>query len=245
MNLVNLSDSKPKKTIVIRKASQRGHANHGWLDSYHTFSFATYYDPDYMGFRSLRVINEDRIQGGKGFATHSHRDMEIISYVLEGALEHKDTMGNVTIIRPGEVQRMSAGTGVSHSEYNHSATEIAHFLQIWVIPERTGLPPGYEQKFYDDSKKQNRLCLIASPDGSNNSVTVHQDVWIYASKIDAGRSLFYNMRQDRHLWLQVLGGKTNLEDNILGAGDGAAISEGESIELTGIEAAEILIFDLN
>jgi quercetin 2,3-dioxygenase len=245
MNLVNLSNSKPKKTIVLRKANQRGHANHGWLDSYHTFSFANYYDPDYMGFRSLRVINEDRIQGGKGFATHSHRDMEIISYVLEGALEHKDTMGNVTIIRPGEVQRMSAGTGVSHSEYNHSPTKTAHFLQIWVLPEQAGLPPGYEQKFYEDSEKQNQFCLIASPDGSNNSVTIHQDVCIYASKLDMGRSLVYSIRQNRHLWLQVLGGKINLEDNSLGAGDGAAISGGELIELTGIEAAEILIFDLD
>ena len=175
--------------IAIRKSEERGHADHGWLNSYHSFSFANYYDPQHMGFKTLRVINEDRVQANQGFGTHSHRDMEIISYVLEGALEHKDSMGTSSIILPGEVQVMSAGTGVTHSEYNHSKTDSVHFLQIWITPNQKGLEPRYEQKMYSAEEKHGNLRLIASQDGRDGSVTIHQDANLYASLLDAGQQV--------------------------------------------------------
>lgn len=233
-----------EKVITIRPSQARGNANYGWLNSYHSFSFANYYDPAQMGFRSLRVINEDRIQGGRGFGTHSHRDMEIISYVLEGALEHKDTIGNTALIKPGEVQRMSAGTGIAHSEYNYSPTENAHFLQIWIMPDRRGLTPSYEQKFFPEAEKSNRLRVIVSPDGRDGSVTINQDAYIYVTHLDAGKSVVYSASGDRYLWVQVTRGRLNLDDRLLIAGDGAAVSQAESIELAAIENSEILLFDL-
>ena len=236
--------AKQEKVITIRLSQERGHANYGWLNSYHSFSFANYYDPAHMGFRSLRVINEDRIKGGRGFGTHSHRDMEIISYVLEGALEHKDTIGNTALIKPGEVQRMSAGTGIAHSEYNYSATENAHFLQIWILPDRRGLTPSYEQKFFPEAEKSNHLRVIVSPDGRDGSVTIHQDTYIYVTNLDAGKSVVYSTSGDRYLWVQVTRGRLNLDDRLLVAGDGAAVTQAESIELAAIENSEILLFDL-
>ncbi|NEO50142.1 MAG: pirin family protein [Moorea sp. SIO4A3] len=233
-----------QKIIKIRKSSERGHAHYGWLDSYHTFSFANYYDPAHMGFRQLRVINQDRIEGGTGFGIHSHRDMEIISYVLEGALEHKDTLGNTTVIRPGEVQRMSAGKGIAHSEYNYSGTDIAHFLQIWILPNQTGLTPSYEQKFFAPDEKQNQLKLVASQDGRDGSVSIHQDVNVYGTNLDAGASVMYQANQDRHIWVQVARGQVKLDNYLLQAGDGAAISQAESVMLVGQEQAEVLLFDL-
>ena len=198
--------------ITIRKSEERGHANHGWLDSYHTFSFANYYDPDQMGFRSLRVINEDQIQKGQGFGTHAHRDMEIITYVLAGALAHKDSMGNSSTISPGEVQIMSAGTGITHSEYNHSQSDLTHLLQIWILPNRQELTPRYEQKTYPEVEKLGQLCLIVSPDGRNGSVTIHQDAKIYASLLDPGQEIDYGINHDRHAWLQVIKGEIALID---------------------------------
>ncbi|NEO17695.1 MAG: pirin family protein [Moorea sp. SIO4G2] len=233
-----------QKIIKIRKSSERGHAHYGWLDSYHTFSFANYYDPAHMGFGKLRVINQDRIEGGTGFGIHSHRDMEIISYVLEGALEHKDTLGNTTVIRPGEVQRMSAGKGIAHSEYNYSGTDIAHFLQIWILPNQTGLTPSYEQKFFAPDEKQNQLKLVASQDGRDGSVSIHQDVNVYGTNLDAGASVMYQANQDRHIWVQVARGQVKLDNYLLQAGDGAAISQAESVMLVGQEQAEVLLFDL-
>ena len=239
-----MKTANQEKVITIRPSGERGHANYGWLNSYHSFSFANYYDPAQMGFRSLRVINQDRVRGGRGFGTHSHRDMEIISYVLEGALEHKDTIGNAAVIRPGEVQRMSAGTGIAHSEYNHSATEDVRFLQIWILPDRRGLAPGYEQKFFPEAEKSNRLRVIVSPDGRDGSVTIHQDVNIYVTNLDASQSVVYSARPNRHLWVQVVRGRIKLDDRLLVAGDGAAITQAESIELAAIENAELLLFDL-
>lgn len=233
-----------ERAIALRKASERGYANYGWLRSYHTFSFANYYDPNYMGFRHLRVINEDRVQGGAGFGAHPHRDMEIISYVLEGALEHRDTMGNGSVIRPGDVQIMSAGTGIAHSEYNHSANNLVHFLQIWILPDRRGLSPQYEQKFYSEAEKQDRWRLIVSPDGRDGSITIHQDVNIYASVLDADSQVVFPVNPNRYVWLQVARGEMMLGDMLLEAGDGAAIGDAESLELVGKEKAEFLLFDL-
>ncbi|MEM9155722.1 MAG: pirin family protein [Cyanobacteria bacterium P01_F01_bin.33] len=230
--------------IVIRKSEERGRANHGWLDSYHTFSFANYYDPAFMGFRSLRVINQDRVEGGKGFGTHHHRDMEIITYVLAGELEHKDSIGNGSIMRPGDVQRMTAGTGVAHSEYNHSRTEPVRFLQIWIQPDRLGLDPGYEQIRFEDDDKRNRLRTIASRDGREGSVSVHQDVTLYASVLDAGKQVEHVLASDRHAWIQVVRGQLDLNGITLKAGDGAAIAEQEKLALSAIDEAEFLLFDL-
>src|SRR5205809_7896778 len=190
--------------IQIRRAGERGHANHGWLDTYHTFSFSDYYDPKFMGFRSLRVINEDWVQPGYGFPTHPHRDMEIITYVLEGSLEHKDSMGTGSVIRPGEVQKMSAGTGVRHSEFNPSPTEPAHLLQIWLTPERRGLTPGYEQKAFPEGERRNRWRLVASRDGRDGSVTIHQDAAMYVTSLDAGKEVTHSLPPGRHAWLQVI-----------------------------------------
>jgi hypothetical protein len=230
--------------ITLRKAIDRGHANHGWLDSYHTFSFANYYDPDHMGFRSLRVINEDYVAPSKGFPTHSHRDMEIITYVLDGALEHRDSMGNRAVIRPGEVQRMTAGTGVTHSEYNHSPSEDVHLLQIWLLPNQRDLEPGYEQKEYSDEEKRGKLRLVASQDGRNGAVTVHQDVNLYSTILNEGEQVIYPIEQGRRLWVQVARGSVLLNGHLLSQGDAAALETEETLELVGQETAEVLVFDL-
>ena len=230
--------------LTLRKSEERGHASHGWLNSYHTFSFANYYDPAHMGFRSLRVINEDRVEPSRGFGAHSHRDMEIISYVLEGALKHKDSMGNSSVIRPGEVQIMSAGTGVTHSEYNHSDRDLVHFLQIWILPNQTGLKPSYEQKMFSDAEKQGQLRLIVSPDGRDGSVTIHQDVNIYATLLDAEQQLDYQIRPQSYAWVQVARGSVMVNDRLLKQGDGAAVSDANSLTLLGKERSEVLLFDL-
>lgn len=230
--------------ITLRKSEERGHANHGWLDSYHSFSFANYYDPNNMGFRALRVINEDWVQPGRGFGTHPHRDMEIITYVLEGALEHKDSLGTGSIISPGEVQKMSAGTGVTHSEYNPSKTEQVHLLQIWIVPDQKNLPPSYEQKTYPTAEKRNQLRLIASPQGQDGSVTVHQDVNLYASVLDAGEKVVHELSPNRHVWVQVAQGEITVNGLSLSAGDAAAISEENRVVVMANTASEILLFDL-
>ncbi len=230
--------------ITLRRASDRGHAEHGWLKSYHTFSFAGYHDPEHMGFRDLRVINEDLVQPGKGFGTHSHRDMEIVTYVLDGVLEHKDSMGNGSLIRPGEVQRMTAGTGVTHSEYNHSQEEIVHFFQIWIVPEREGLEPSYEQTVFPESERLNSLRLIASRDGNEGSVTVHQDVEIYSSILEPGKGISYRLRTDRHAWVQVARGSVAVRGESLEQGDAAASSSEELVEVRAAAASEIILFDL-
>ncbi len=230
--------------IQIRKSNERGHANHGWLDSHHTFSFADYDDPDHMGFRALRVINEDRVQPGQGFGTHGHRDMEILSYVLEGGLAHKDSTGGGGIIRPGEVQRMSAGSGVLHSEFNASRSEPVHFLQVWVVPDRRGIAPGYEQKNFPPEQRQGRLRLIASPDAADGSLTIHQDARVYTTLLAKGESVTHPLAPGRHAWVQVARGRVRLGDVVLSAGDGAAISDERSLTLTGEEASEVLVFDL-
>jgi quercetin 2,3-dioxygenase len=230
--------------IVVRKAQDRGHANHGWLDSYHTFSFADYYDPREMGFGSLRVINEDRVAPGKGFGTHPHRDMEIISYVLEGALAHKDSMGTGSVIRPGDVQKMSAGTGVLHSEFNPSPQEPVHFLQIWIEPNERGIAPSYEQKSFSGDEKQGRLRLIASPDAAEGSVKIHQDARVYAAVLNDGAAVSYALAQDRRAYVHVARGAVQLNGSALSAGDGAKISGEQQLRLSDGNAAEILLFDL-
>ncbi len=231
--------------LTIRHADQRGHANHGWLDSHHTFSFADYYDPAHMGFRGLRVINEDRVEPAKGFGTHGHRDMEIISYVLEGTLAHKDSMGTGSEIVPGDVQRMSAGTGVTHSELNPSAGEGVHFLQIWIVPDREGHKPGYEQKRFDAASKRGTLKLVASPDGSDGSVSLHADVRLHATVLDAGAKVVHEVKGGRHAWIQVARGGAIVDGKELRAGDGASTSDAGSIAIEGgADGAEVLVFDL-
>jgi redox-sensitive bicupin YhaK (pirin superfamily) len=230
--------------IQIRPSQERGHAQHGWLDSRHTFSFADYQDPRHMGFRALRVINEDRVQGGQGFGTHPHRDMEIISYVLGGALEHKDSMGTGSIIQPGDVQRMSAGTGVLHSEFNHSKTDPVHFLQIWILPEAARLPPSYEQKRFSVEERLDTLRLIAARDGRGGAITVHQDVSIYAGVLTKGAAVRHEIAEGRHAWVQVARGTVELGGARLATGDGAAVSDERAIELRAVEDAEVLVFDL-
>jgi redox-sensitive bicupin YhaK (pirin superfamily) len=230
--------------ITIRKAQDRGHADHGWLNTYHTFSFADYHDRNHMGFRSLRVINEDRVQPGRGFGTHSHQDMEILSYVLEGALQHRDSLGTGAVIRPGEIQRMSAGTGVSHSEFNASSTELVHFLQIWLLPSRPGDRPSYEQKPIERSKMAGRLQLIASPEGSDGGVAIHTDAFLYAGRFDPGVAGELRIAEGRHAWVQVVRGRARVNGHDLGAGDGAACSDTPAIQLEGTEASEVLVFDL-
>ena len=231
--------------ITRRPASERGRADHGWLDSRHTFSFADYYDEAHMGFRALRVINEDRVQPGHGFGTHQHRDMEIISYVLEGSLAHRDDMGTGSTITPGDVQRMTAGTGVRHSEMNPSPTEPVHFLQIWLLPERRGLEPGYEQKRFEVADKRGRLRLIASPDGREGATTVHQDVDLYAGVFAAGEGVRFALRPGRHAWLQVARGAVTVNGESLKQGDGAAISDEAALDITADQDAEVLLFDLS
>jgi redox-sensitive bicupin YhaK (pirin superfamily) len=230
--------------IALRKSAERGHANHGWLDSYHTFSFADYVDPAHMGVSVLRVINEDRVQPGAGFPTHGHRDMEIVSYVLEGALEHKDSMGNGSVIRSGDVQRMSAGTGVRHSEYNASNSELVHFLQIWILPDRSGHAPDYEQKHFTPSDLGGRLRVIASPDGRDGSVTIHQDARIYAARLENGGSVTHALAAGRRAYVHVARGQVALNGNPLFAGDGARLEHEPAVSLTGGDKAEVLVFDL-
>ena len=230
--------------IALRRAEDRGHFDHGWLDTYHTFSFADYYDPAHMGFRGLRVFNEDRVKPGQGFGTHPHRDMEIISYVLEGGLQHRDSMGTGSIIRPGEVQRMSAGTGVTHSEFNASRDELVHFLQIWLLPAERGIAPGYEQKAIDREKQQGRLLLVASPDGRDGSVTMHTDARLWAGLFDKGASGELALPQGRHAWVHVARGKARINGHELRAGDGAAMSDVPTVRVEGLETSEVLAFDL-
>lgn len=230
--------------VTIRKAGERGHFQHGWLDTYHTFSFADYHDPKWMGFRSLRVINEDRVAPGQGFPTHPHRDMEILTYVLEGGLRHRDSMGNGEVIRPGEVQRMTAGTGVTHSEFNDSKSEPVHLLQIWVFPEKKGLVPGYEQKFFADEEKRGKLRLVASPEANDGSVKIHQDVRLYASLLGAGEELTHPLAAGRAAWVQVARGSVTLNGQRLDQGDAAAISDEVMVKLAGVKEAEVLLFDL-
>lgn len=232
------------RMITIRHAEQRGRADHGWLDSYHTFSFANYYDPDHMGFRSLRVINEDRVQGGQGFGAHPHRDMEIISYVIDGALSHSDSMGTGSVIKPGDVQRMSAGTGVTHSEFNASKSELVHFLQIWLLPAERGIQPGYEQKTFGQSEKQGRLRIVASPDGRDGSVTIHTDAALYAGIFEAGQTSELSLTPGRHAWVHVVRGSVRVNGLDLKAGDGAAISDEPAVRVEGVNIGEILVFDL-
>ena len=230
--------------IALRKADERGHTDAGWLDSRHTFSFGDYHDPAAMGFRVLRVLNDDRVAPGAGFPTHGHRDMEIVSYVLEGGLEHRDSLGTGSVIRPGDVQRMSAGTGVRHSEFNASKTEGVHFLQIWILPERAGLEPGYEQKNVPDSEKRGRLRLIASPDGRDGSVTIHQDTTIYAGLLEKGERASQALGSGRFAYLHVARGEVAVDGHELGEGDGAALAEVPSVEIVGRGPAEILLFDM-
>ena len=230
--------------MKIRRAADRGHADHGWLDSHHTFSFADYHDPAHMGFRTLRVINEDRVQPARGFGTHSHRDMEIISYVLDGELAHKDSMGNQGVIRPGDVQRMSAGTGVTHSEFNASGDRLVHFLQIWIQPAQRGQRPGYEQKSFSTEERRGRLRLIASPDGRDGSVTVHQDAEVHAALLAAGQRVALELRPGRGAWIHVARGAATVAGQALGAGDAIAVEEPGTVEIVGRDDAEILAFDL-
>jgi len=231
--------------ITVRKSQERGHARHGWLESYHTFSFAGYHDPRQMGFRDLRVINEDRVQPRRGFGEHSHRDMEIVSYVLDGALEHRDSLGTGSVIRPGDVQRMSAGTGVTHSEQNPSPDALVHFLQIWILPERDGLAPSYEQKHFPSEERRGTLRLVASRDGRTGSIRLNQDVDLFATLLGEGDVVAHTLRPGRHAWVQLARGRCELNGIPLESGDGAAVSEEASLRLAGATDAEVLLFDLS
>jgi len=230
--------------ITLRRSNERGQAYHGWLDSRFSFSFAEYYDPRFMGFRSLRVINEDKVAPQAGFPTHPHRDMEIITYILEGALEHKDSLGTGSVIRPGDGQRMSAGTGIRHSEFNPSSTDPVHLLQIWIMPDRQGHQPSYEQKAFPEEQKRGKLRLIASPDGADGSVTIHQDAKLYVALLDPDQEVRHRLDNNRHAWLQVAKGAVELNGQQLNQGDGAAISNEPSVNIKGKENAEVLLFDL-
>lgn len=230
--------------IRVRKAQDRGHADHGWLNTYHTFSFSSYRDPNHVHFRALRVMNEDFVAPGQGFGTHPHNDMEIVTYVLEGALEHKDSMGNGEVLRPGEFQRMSAGTGITHSEFNPSATEPVHLYQIWLFPDRKGIEPSYEQKRFPEDDRRNRLQLVASRDADAGSLLIHQDARIYLSLLNAGSIVRHELTAGRHAWLQVLRGSVTLNGVELKTSDGAAVSEEGSLSIHADEDAEIMLFDL-
>lgn len=231
--------------LTIRKANERGVADLGWLNSHHTFSFGGYHDPAHMSFGPLRVINDDRISGGGGFATHSHRDMEIISYVIDGVLEHKDSIGNGSVIKPGDVQRMSAGTGIAHSEYNHSAVDPVHLLQIWVIPEEQGIEPSYEQKYFDPTEHQGHLRLVGSRDGREGSVTIHQDVSLYSGHLATGDEVAYTLKGDRQAWIQVVKGSLVLNGESLSGGDGAAIATVAQLNIQSqADDTELLLFDM-
>jgi redox-sensitive bicupin YhaK (pirin superfamily) len=230
--------------IQVRKAAERGHFNHGWLDTYHTFSFSDYFDPAHMGFRSLRVINDDRVAPGQGFGMHGHRDMEIVTYVLEGALEHKDSMGNGSIIRAGELQRMTAGTGVRHSEFNPSDKEWVHLYQIWLLPERKGLEPSYEELALTDEQKRGRFRLVASPDGADGSLTMHRDARLYLASLVPGEAVAQPIGHGRAAWLQVLRGDVSVLNHTLAAGDGVAITDEKAVTVQATAPAEVLLFDL-
>lgn len=231
--------------LRVRPSQERGRAQHGWLDSHHTFSFANYYDPRHMGFRALRVINDDRVRGGAGFPTHPHRDMEIISYVVDGGLEHRDSMGNGSVIRPGEVQRMSAGRGVTHSEFNASNDQLVRFLQIWIVPDQRGIEPSYEQKDFSAERK-GALRLVASADGREGSVTVHQDIAMYAAELDAGDTVEHTVDRERHLWIQVVRGELGVGDVELREGDGASLDAGEVETLVFLARSDVefIVFEL-
>jgi redox-sensitive bicupin YhaK (pirin superfamily) len=232
--------------ISIRLAHERGNAEFGWLSSRHSFSFGSYYDPEHMGFRRLRVINDDRVMPGQGFGTHPHRDMEIISIVVEGALEHRDSLGNGSVIRPGDVQRMSAGTGVTHSEFNPSSADEVRFLQIWIEPETRGLEPSYEQQRFDVELDRNRWVLVGSRSGRDGSVTIHQDVELYRAVLDRGGEIVQSVPPDRHLWVQVISGEVELDGRTLGEGDGASLSGADRVSVTGLdETSDLLLFDLS
>ncbi len=230
--------------MQIRRSLDRGHANLGWLDSYHSFSFANYYDPNWMGFSVLRVINEDVIAPEQGFGTHSHDNMEIITYVLQGELAHQDSMGNVETIKQGFVQRMTAGRGVSHSEFNASKTEPVHLLQIWILPNQQNLPPSYEDGFFTDAQKHNQWCLLASENAAAGSLKVHQDMQLFASKLDERKALDYALKEGRSAYLQVASGSVEISGKQLEAGDAAIFDAKELIQITALESAEILLFDL-
>jgi len=231
--------------LQVIRANQRGHANHGWLDTYHTFSFADYYNPKMMGFRSLRVINEDRVTGGQGFGTHGHANMEILSYVVKGAIAHKDSTGGEEVLRPHEWQRMTAGTGIRHSEYNPSKTDKLHFYQIWILPEKDDLEPGYEQKMFAPEEKSGKLRLVASQDARDGSLKINQDVSVYNSILKVGESVSYEPANDRYAWLQVVKGTLKINGEMLYAGDGAAISEEKLLKIKALEnETEFLLFDL-
>jgi hypothetical protein len=231
--------------IIRRPAEERGRTVLDWLDSRHTFSFDRYYDPQHMGFRHLRVLNDDRVEPGAGFGTHSHRDMEIITYVLEGTLEHRDSLGNNPVIRPGEVQRMTAGTGVSHSEFNHSQTEPVHFLQIWIVPERKGLPPGFEQRAFPADGKRGRWQLIAARDARDGALSLHQDVELHATVLARGEAATHRLGPGRHAWIHIARGAVTVGGQPLRAGDGVAVSQEDSVEVKAMEPSELLLFDLS
>jgi redox-sensitive bicupin YhaK (pirin superfamily) len=228
----------------VRKSQDRGHFNLGWLDTYHTFSFADYYDPAYMGFRSLRVINEDRVQPGQGFGTHGHRDMEIITCVLEGALAHKDSLGTGSIIKPGELQRMSAGTGIRHSEFNPSDAELVHLYQVWLVPDEKGVTPSYEQRSFHEEEKVGKLRLVASPDGADGSLTIHQDARLYLAVLAPGQVVSHSIENGRAGWLQVLRGTVEAFGSNLSAGDGVAITDESGVVVRAGSSSEVLLFDL-
>jgi redox-sensitive bicupin YhaK (pirin superfamily) len=230
--------------MEIRPAGERGHVDYKWLETFHTFSFNTYHDDNYMGFRSLRVINEDRVAPGKGFGTHPHNNMEILTYVMEGALMHRDNMGNGSIIHPGEIQRLSAGKGILHSEFNASDNEMVHFLQIWILPDRKNIEPGYDQKIFTVEERKGIMRLIASADGRNNSLLIHQDVSIYSSLLDHGQPLYTKIRKDRHIWLQLARGSMELNGNTINAGDGVALSDEDEVRIISRASSEFLLFDL-
>ncbi|HMI54081.1 MAG TPA: pirin family protein [Candidatus Saccharimonadales bacterium] len=230
--------------INIRRSNDRGRANHGWLDTRFTFSFADYFDPDHVEFRTLRVMNDDRIAGGGGFPTHQHRDMEIVTYVLEGALEHRDSMGNGSVIKPGDVQYMSAGTGVAHSEFNASKTETAHLYQIWMFPDKPGLKPTYDQKTFTEAEKRGKLRLLVSRDGRDGSVKIRQDNDLYATVLGKDETVKHELSAQRHAYVQVARGSVKLNGTTLETGDGAEVSEEQALELTGVQDAEVLLFDL-
>ncbi|MGK3959630.1 pirin family protein [Sorangium sp. So ce118] len=239
-----MNNTSSTQAMQIRRSSERGYADHGWLRSFHTFSFADYQDPDHMGFRALRVINDDYVAPGRGFGTHGHQNMEIVTYVLEGELEHKDSMGNGSTIRPGEVQRMSAGTGVYHSEINASKSSVTHLLQIWILPDRRGYTPSYEQKAFSEEERRGKLRLVASQDGRDGSVTVHQDVSLFVGLLGHGQEARYELAQGRNAWVHVARGSVELNGTLLEAGDAAAITAGGALRLVGKDPGEVLLFDL-
>jgi redox-sensitive bicupin YhaK (pirin superfamily) len=230
--------------LHVRRSTERGHFDHGWLNTHHTFSFGHYYDPKNMGFRALRVMNEDFVQPGQGFGTHPHEDMEIVTYVLQGALEHKDSMGNGEVLRPGEFQRMSAGTGITHSEFNPSNSEPVHLYQIWLLPDRNGIEPSYEQKRFPEEERRNGLRLVASPDGAEGSLRIHQDARIFLSTIPDGGRIQHPLADGRHAWLQVLRGRAALNGQALGTSDGVAVSDEKLLTIEAVGEAEIMLFDL-